>query len=165
MRLSKIIKQRRKELTLSQQDLANKAGLSLATVQNIEANKANPEWLTVQNLLEALGLELNTNYKHLDLENLIHLGCPLITDKKMQFKPNRYQLIHELNDLAIKTTSLKKDTRELAAVCSFLCAIRDHYPSVWKETPNNLKKWFKNNIQMTSIKLRRLSLEKLGSYL
>lgn len=58
MVLSDIIKSRRAKLRLSQVDLAEMAGVSLATVKDIERQKGNPSIRTVEKLLEVLGLEM-----------------------------------------------------------------------------------------------------------
>lgn len=56
--LSDVIKERRGKLHLSQADLAEMAGVSLATVKDIERGKGNPSIRTVEKLLEVLGLEM-----------------------------------------------------------------------------------------------------------
>lgn len=58
MVLSDVIKSRRAKLRLSQVDLAEMAGVSLATVKDIERGKGNPSVRTVEKLLEVLGLEM-----------------------------------------------------------------------------------------------------------
>ena len=58
MELSKTIKERRSSLKISQADLAEMAGVSLATVKDIERGKGNPSILTLEKLLDVLGLEL-----------------------------------------------------------------------------------------------------------
>ncbi len=58
MVLSDVIKSRRAKLRLSQVDLAEMAGVSLATVKDIERRKGNPSIRTVEKLLEVLGLEM-----------------------------------------------------------------------------------------------------------
>ena len=52
------IKTRRKTLSLSQNTLAEMAGVSLATLKNIERGVGNPSFETVEKLLEVLGLEV-----------------------------------------------------------------------------------------------------------
>ena len=58
MYLSDVIKERRAKLDLSQADLAEMTGISLATVKDIERGKGNPSLRTVEKLLEVLGLEI-----------------------------------------------------------------------------------------------------------
>lgn len=47
----------RKDAGLSQQGLAQKAGLSIGTVSSLEQDAYDPSWPTVQKLAEALGLD------------------------------------------------------------------------------------------------------------
>lgn len=58
MRLSEVIKNRRKTLAISQQDLAEMAGLGLATIKDIERGKGNPSMATVSKIMEVLGMEI-----------------------------------------------------------------------------------------------------------
>lgn len=53
-----IIKERRVLLGLTQQDLADYAGLSLRIVKSIEVGKGNPSVSTLSKIAEVLGLEL-----------------------------------------------------------------------------------------------------------
>ncbi len=52
------IKARRKVLSISQSDLAEMSGVSLATIKNIERGAGNPSYETVAKLLDVLGLEM-----------------------------------------------------------------------------------------------------------
>lgn len=56
--LAKILKERRTFLHISQEDLAEMAGVGLATIKDIERGKANPSMLTVSKILDVLGMEL-----------------------------------------------------------------------------------------------------------
>ena len=58
MGLQETMKSRRKALAISQQDLAEMAGIGLATVKDIERGKGNPSLATVCRILEVLGLEM-----------------------------------------------------------------------------------------------------------
>ena len=49
---------RRKLLAISQLDLAEMAGVSLATVKDIERGKGNPSLATVKKIIEVLGMEI-----------------------------------------------------------------------------------------------------------
>jgi transcriptional regulator with XRE-family HTH domain len=53
-----VVKDRRGVLGLSQLDLAEMAGISLATVKDIERGAGNPSMKTVAKILEVLGLEM-----------------------------------------------------------------------------------------------------------
>ena len=56
--LSEVMKSRRKTLSLSQQDLAEMAGLGLSTVKDIERGQGNPSLATISRILEILGMEM-----------------------------------------------------------------------------------------------------------
>ena len=59
MDLAQTMKSRRKTLGISQQDLAEIADVSLATVKDIEREHGNPSLRTVQKILDVLGMEIN----------------------------------------------------------------------------------------------------------
>ena len=63
MELKEVMKDRREQLLLSQQDLAEMSGVSLATVKDIERGKGNPSLLTVHKILDILGLEISYNIR------------------------------------------------------------------------------------------------------
>ena len=53
-----MVKARRKELGISQVDLAEMSGLSLATIKNIERGEGNPSYETISRILDVLGMEI-----------------------------------------------------------------------------------------------------------
>ena len=59
LRIGKVVKARRRELGLSQEDLAQRARLSVRTVQELERlDAANPKLESLDRLAEALRLTL-----------------------------------------------------------------------------------------------------------
>lgn len=66
MELSKIVKERRETLNISQIDLAEISGISIATIKDIERGKANPSVKTLERMAETLGLELTLSVKRVD---------------------------------------------------------------------------------------------------
>lgn len=58
MELQDTMKERRKTLSLSQNDLAEMAELSLATIKDIERGKGNPSISTVSKIMDVLGMEI-----------------------------------------------------------------------------------------------------------
>ena len=58
MNLTEVIKSRRKTLDISQQDLAEMAGIGLATIKDIERGKGNPSMGTVSKIMAVLGMEI-----------------------------------------------------------------------------------------------------------
>ena len=58
MDLAEVIKERRKTLAITQPDLAEMAGIGLATIKDIERGKGNPSMGTVSKIMEVLGMEI-----------------------------------------------------------------------------------------------------------
>ena len=58
MSLVEVIKSRRKTLDISQRDLAEMAGIGLATIKNIERGKGNPSIGSVSKIMDVLGMEI-----------------------------------------------------------------------------------------------------------
>lgn len=56
--LIETVKKRREMLKVTQETLAEVAGVSLRTLKQFESGKGNPTLLTVHKLADALGLEL-----------------------------------------------------------------------------------------------------------
>lgn len=66
MELKDIMKQRRKQLGLTQVDLAEMAQIGLATVKEIERGKGNPSLSTVTKILDILGLEIDYRIRKIE---------------------------------------------------------------------------------------------------
>ena len=58
MDIIRTIKSRRRDMAITQRDLAGRSGVSLATVKNIERGTGNPSYSTLDKLFCVLGLEL-----------------------------------------------------------------------------------------------------------
>ena len=56
--LGNIIRERRSELSLSQENLRNKSDVAIKTIHSVELGKANPSVKTLEKILENLGLEI-----------------------------------------------------------------------------------------------------------
>jgi transcriptional regulator with XRE-family HTH domain len=56
--LPRAIRELRAEKQMTQQDLAVAAGLTLTAVTRIETGKANPTWLTVRGIADALDVTM-----------------------------------------------------------------------------------------------------------
>jgi len=151
----------RKRRGLSQSELAFQAGVGLATVQNIEANRANPALNTLMAIFRVLRIEVKLAQKEPDTDwaALVQLGCPLMGKGKATGVPTRTLLIEQLR--ALNPAALKG--REAKAVASWLHALRDHYPSLWPEAPVAVRAWTQN--QIVSPKLRRIALNQLAEFL
>lgn len=66
--LIKIIKERRKTLKITQEDLAELAEVSLRTLKQFESGKGNPTLKTLEKLAEVLGLEIRLEIKKINFE-------------------------------------------------------------------------------------------------
>lgn len=64
--IGKIIQERRNELSLKQQDLAEMANVTIKTIYAIENNKGNPTIEVLKKVLDVLGLEINVQIKSLE---------------------------------------------------------------------------------------------------
>lgn len=60
---SEIIKLKRLNLGLSQKELAEKAGVSLNTIYNVECNKVVPNFSTYQKICDALGIKVSSIFQ------------------------------------------------------------------------------------------------------
>ncbi|MCU0467029.1 MAG: helix-turn-helix domain-containing protein [Arcicella sp.] len=56
--LGNIIRERRNELSLSQEQLSNKSDVAIKTIHSVELGKANPSVKTLDKVLDKLGLEM-----------------------------------------------------------------------------------------------------------
>ncbi len=66
MDLSQELKQRREELGVTQEYLAELAGVGLRTIKTFESGKANPRLETLTKLSEVLGMELVWSIKKIN---------------------------------------------------------------------------------------------------
>lgn len=64
IRIGEKIKIRRKYLQITQEELADIAGVSVNTLTKIERNEGNPTLIIVDKVLDALGLELDVVIKN-----------------------------------------------------------------------------------------------------
>ena len=63
MELKNVLKNRREELGITQEDLAEMAQVGLATVKDIERGKANPSLATISKILDILGMDIQYNIR------------------------------------------------------------------------------------------------------
>ena len=60
-----ILKKRRKELNLTQNDLSEISGIGLRTIKEIESPDGNPTLGTIIKLLDVMGMEIEIKVKEL----------------------------------------------------------------------------------------------------
>ena len=63
MSIGTIIKKRRSLLGISQQDLSDYSGVGISTVKDLERGVGNPSLLTLQKMLDVVGLEISFQVK------------------------------------------------------------------------------------------------------
>lgn len=63
MDVLRIIKDRRKRLGVTQLDLAQMSGVSIATVKDMDRGQGNPSLDTLNRICDILGLEMQCNVK------------------------------------------------------------------------------------------------------
>lgn len=56
--LGNIIRERRNELSLSQENLSVKSDVAIKTIHSVELGKANPSVKTLEKILDNLGLQI-----------------------------------------------------------------------------------------------------------
>jgi DNA-binding XRE family transcriptional regulator len=61
--LAQALKQRRKILSITQEQLADMAEVGLRTLKSIEMERGNPTITTISKLADVLGMELNLDLK------------------------------------------------------------------------------------------------------
>lgn len=64
MEYGKLIKERRREIGVTQEQLSDVSGVSLSYIKLVEAGKANPTVSVLETLLDCLGLEIAVQLKH-----------------------------------------------------------------------------------------------------
>jgi DNA-binding XRE family transcriptional regulator len=67
--LGLFMQQRREELSLKQEDLAEMTGISSKTIYLIESGKGNPSINTLRKILEILGLEIAVQIRTIEEGN------------------------------------------------------------------------------------------------
>ncbi|MBU6376643.1 MAG: helix-turn-helix transcriptional regulator [Bdellovibrionales bacterium] len=151
---------------ISQSELANRSRTSLATIQNIEAGRANPSLATLERIVHELGLRLELRNTPPDWGRLASLGLPLLTTQETFVRPEKDLLRQELSTLSTDTLHALVDPREAGAMRAWLSALHDHYPQLWDRLAPHLNQWLeKQKLSGPEIKLRRIALSKLADYL
>ncbi len=163
------IRQRLVELGISQQELADRSELSLATIQNIESRRANPSIGTIEQLARTLNLELILKSNSCDWDELCFLGAPMMGQSPTGHfsTPTRERLI-QLIRLASLDPEILENDRKKESLQSLLLAIHDHYPRIFKKYLSNQKflyEIYPKEISGRLIKLRRIALAKISEYL
>ncbi|HEY8270814.1 MAG TPA: helix-turn-helix transcriptional regulator [Pseudobdellovibrionaceae bacterium] len=177
LKTNEIIRIKRNDLGLSQSQLAHEAGVSLPTIQNIEAGKANLSQSSLEQILEVLGLKLQVVAVGLDWNKVVQLGVPLtgVNEMTSDFPVDIKNFVSRLDEF-LKTLSLKKEemlksSRNWEAFTAFLWALDTHYGKILRRLRYVKKAKFilSQNLEIFElgrlIKLRRIALANVGSFL
>ena len=154
---------------LSQVKLAHESGVSLPTIQNIEAGKANPTVEVLEKLLNVFGLRFQILIQPFNGDRASAFGVPLLINNiSNEVIVNKSTLKIEcrkwLGQMREKTLS----EREEIAVVAFLKGLKDHYPTFYHNeiaAPlfDLIIGKFSNDGRV--IKLRRIALANMSRYL
>ncbi len=158
-------------LGITQTELSRQAGVSLASVQNIEAGRANPSLDTLQRVLAPLGQRIELVAGPADWDALCRLGLPLTARSHRNFQRNDDELglqvflaAGELDQRPL----VENHQRKAEALQALLLAIKTHFPGCYnkhcKRSPL-LRPYVPKKPSGRVIKLARISTRMLAEYL
>ena len=125
-----IVREMLRAAGLTQAALAARAGVSLATLRNIEAETANPALATLNKILSSLGLELGVRTYAVDWDALGHLGLPLMEDRVADGHADPTALPVLVRHAAIELSMHReqgRSERRKDALSAMLWALRSHF--------------------------------------
>lgn len=168
MNYSDRIQKLRLQMGLTQTQLAIRAGVSLPTIQKIEAGIANPGFEIVETIFSCLNQKLHFVPKEPDWDSLANYGVPLSTKHTVANKSEKALLILVRSALDFFETTKPEMRREWEAFAAFLLALKTHFGPTWKklqpfhDCANELIGKVEHG---RLLKLRRLSIAQQASYL
>ena len=134
--LPDLIREGRQELGLTQPALAARAGVSLATIQNVESGRANPSRSTLRKILAPLALEVGFRPRAADWDGLADLGLPLSRSGAIRRDVDPSELPGLVRCAAgeLAATGIPEGAeRKREALQAFLLALRLHFPTTWRQ--------------------------------
>jgi transcriptional regulator with XRE-family HTH domain len=173
--ISSELKILRKSLGLTQMKLAVDSGVSLPTIQNIEAGKANPSLSVLKSLFEVLQHDIVIQPQPIDWEELIRFGLPLTTARKNLRKQERKQERKKDGLLILLKRALlqyplagKRTERNWEALAGFLLGLKTHFPGVFQELRSfdqTIQSMLRDQNPGRLYQLRRMSIAEQAKYL
>jgi transcriptional regulator with XRE-family HTH domain len=148
MNYSMVIREERLQQGLTQSELAHRSGVSLPTVHNMEAGRANPSLLTLTAVLGALGLELKAEPSPADWDQLAVCGAPLMVHEgavtgeeshagtRAPVPPTAERLLNSIRDACRELRDRPHGEvieRRREAVQALLLALHMHFPTFFRE--------------------------------
>lgn len=157
------LRELRKQLQISQGKLGVLSGVSLPTLQRLEAGHGNPSLEILESLARALGYQLELSPLPVSVDQLSYLGVPISAIREEPVPKTPESLILKLNLFVEKM--VEADPKIVKAIQGTLLALRDHYPGQFERLNEKAKKLVSKDLNGEIIKLKRISLTKLSSYL
>jgi len=134
MNLSQRMRMARLELGLTQIKLSSTSGISLPTIQNIEAGKANPSLSVLEALFPTLGLSLDVNPIPANWDLLSEICAPILLQKKSKGSLDAIALVRELKRAVGESRRSGEDeNRKVEVTSALLWAIKGQFPTFFKE--------------------------------
>ena len=159
----------RQALGLTQAELAARAGVSLATVQNLEAGRANPAFETAGRILACLAMRLEPAQVAPDWTALAAHGLPIAGQRHGRTSRSPSSLRWLLDGALLASRDhANLDSRQSEALQALMLALAHGYPSLyaaWFSRSSMAKAWVPICPSGRVIKLRRIALSVLGEYL
>lgn len=173
-KLASLLNKNRERLGYTQSELARLAGVSLATLQNLESGRSvNPSWDTLRAILGVLRIGFYPRTLRADWNALAACGAPLMSvmteSGAKPIEPTPQLLIASLRSACAELdASEKRDTREQRAVEALLLALATHFPSYFRRHCRSsplVMKFYPERPLGQSIKLKRQAVAALARYL
>ena len=166
MHIGYLIKQRRRQRGYSQVVLAAKANISLPTIQNLEAGKANPTLDILRRLEKSLAISVEIQSQEPDWGYLVQFGLPYVihsaVSKKKPFSYNQYaaEILRAVNYIKKSDEGRLKE-----ALAALLFALQQHYPTYFEyclssHSVHSFLKKIPSSGRL--IKLKRIALAKIS---
>ena len=175
-----LLKEARVNLGMTQAELSRESGVSLPSIQNMEAGLANPSLSTLEPLLGALALGLTLTRTPADWDALAACGAPLFASGPgprrgpvgAAPRASRELLLRSLReaclDLSGPNPADEDRERKVEAVQAVLMALEAHFPSLFaRQIRAPVFERFSSPKEPSGrlIKLKRLATARLASYL
>jgi transcriptional regulator with XRE-family HTH domain len=167
-----LIRRQRRAFGLSQVELSHLSGISLPTIQNVEAGRANPSLSILESLLAPLGLMIDIQSRKADWDALAALGLPLSAVKPKKVRPGAELLLANLRLAALELAGGAgrdgESERKREALGALLLALKLQFPRFFKKhiAPSpSIARMLPRSIDGRMIKLKRLAERRLSEYL
>jgi transcriptional regulator with XRE-family HTH domain len=134
LEFTRSVRASRRALGLSQASLAGIAEVSLATLQNLEAGRANPSMSVLERILEPLGLGVEIRSESADWAALAALGAPFAAEGVWRGRRDGASLAAHVRggalDIVVADPGTPDRERKLECLEALLLALRLHFPTV-----------------------------------